>query len=55
MAWRAGAHPAGVAAIRQAAATVQAEKAWLELPKGAWLPQPEAETLGRQGSDALAR
>jgi DNA-binding transcriptional LysR family regulator len=47
IAWRPGAHPAGLAAIRQAAATLRAQHAWLELPAGAWLPQPEADAFGR--------
>jgi DNA-binding transcriptional LysR family regulator len=42
MAWRPGSHPAGLAAIREAAATLAQEKRWLELPEHAWLPEPEA-------------
>jgi DNA-binding transcriptional LysR family regulator len=47
IAWRLGSHPAGLTAIRQAAATLRAEHDWLELPARAWLPRPEADTLGR--------
>jgi len=42
MAWRAGSHPAGLAAIRAAATDLSRELGWLELPDGAWLPEPEA-------------
>jgi DNA-binding transcriptional LysR family regulator len=42
MAWRAGSHPAGLAAIRGAATALNRELGWLELPDGAWLPEPEA-------------
>ena len=44
MVWRPGAHPAGLAAIRQAAATIGQAGGWLELPAGAWLPEPEASS-----------
>ena len=44
IAWRAGSHPAGLAAIREAAATLRAGSGWHELPTGAWLPRPEADT-----------
>jgi DNA-binding transcriptional LysR family regulator len=42
MAWRPGSHPAGLAAIREAATTLGREHRWLELPDDAWLPEPEA-------------
>ena len=42
MAWRPGAHPAGLAAIREAATTMARDNEWLTLPEGAWLPEPEA-------------
>lgn len=42
MAWRGGSHPAGLAAIREAAVTLGRENGWLELPEHAWLPDPEA-------------
>jgi DNA-binding transcriptional LysR family regulator len=45
MVWRPGSHPAGLAAIREAATTLGRERGWLELPEHAWLPEPEA-TLG---------
>jgi DNA-binding transcriptional LysR family regulator len=47
IAWRAGSHPAGLTAIREAAATLRAEHAWLELPANAWLPLPEADAARR--------
>ena len=42
LAWRAGAHPAGLAAIREAAASIAAADRWVTLPSNAWLPDPEA-------------
>ena len=42
MAWRAGSHPAGLAAIREAATAIGEAERWLELPDDAWLPEPEA-------------
>ena len=42
IAWRPGAHPAGLAAIREAAASIAAAEGWLTLPSNAWLPEPEA-------------
>jgi DNA-binding transcriptional LysR family regulator len=47
MAWRPGAHPAGLAAIRDAGRTMARANDWLTLPDGAWLPEPEASRLGR--------
>jgi DNA-binding transcriptional LysR family regulator len=47
MAWRPGSHPAGLAAIRVAASAIARDEAWLELPDGAWLPEPEASRIGR--------
>jgi hypothetical protein len=47
MAWRPGAHPAGLAALREAARTIGRANDWLELPEGAWLPEPEASAVGR--------
>jgi DNA-binding transcriptional LysR family regulator len=41
MAWRPGSHPAGLAAIRDAASTLGRERGWLDLPGQAWLPEPE--------------
>ena len=50
MAWRPGSHPAGLAALRQAAATIDQAGDWLGLPSDAWLPAPEAASLsGRAG------
>jgi hypothetical protein len=46
MAWRPGAHPAGLAAIRQAAAALARDRGWTDLPEGAWLPEPEASARG---------
>ena len=40
MAWRPGSHPAGLAAVRQAATDLGRARGWLELPDGAWLPEP---------------
>jgi DNA-binding transcriptional LysR family regulator len=45
MAWRSGSHPAGLAAIREAATTLSQANGWLELPEHAWLPEPEASAL----------
>jgi DNA-binding transcriptional LysR family regulator len=42
MAWRAGSHPVGLAAIRDAARVIAESEAWRTLPEGAWLPEPEA-------------
>jgi DNA-binding transcriptional LysR family regulator len=42
MVWRPGSHPAGFAAIREAASTLGRERGWLERPADAWLPEPEA-------------
>lgn len=47
MVWRPGAHPAGLAAIRGAAAAMARDNDWLTLPDGAWLPEPEASRLAR--------
>ena len=41
MAWRPGSHPAGLAAVREAAATLARAHGWLDLPGDAWLPEPE--------------
>ena len=46
MAWRTGAHPDGLAAIRDAASVIAEAEGWLELPEDAWLPAPEASRLG---------
>ena len=45
LAWRAGSHPAGLAAVRESATTLSRERRWLELPEHAWLPEPDA-TIG---------
>ncbi len=47
MASRAGSHPAGVVAVREAATTLRDEHGWLDLPEGAWLPEPEASMRAR--------
>ena len=44
MVWRAGAHPAGLAALREAAMTLGRKNGWFELPENAWLPEPERTT-----------
>lgn len=44
-AWRQGSHPAGVAALRAAAQALREEHGWLDLPDGAWLPEPEASAM----------
>ncbi len=53
MAWRRGSHPAGLAAIRQAASTLSRENRWLELPEDAWLPEPEAAAPRATGGRAV--
>jgi DNA-binding transcriptional LysR family regulator len=45
LAWRPGSHPAGLAAIREAATTLAQAEGWLDLPDGAWLPEPEASAI----------
>jgi DNA-binding transcriptional LysR family regulator len=50
IAWRAGAHPAGLAALRESATRLREERRWLELPDGAWLPEPEASTIAERPS-----
>ena len=45
IAWRAGSHPSGLTAIRDAAAATRDAGRWLELPADAWLPEPEASLL----------
>jgi hypothetical protein len=44
MVWRSGSHPAGLAAIRDAATTLGRDGGWLDLPDDAWLPEPEASS-----------
>jgi hypothetical protein len=56
MAWRPGSHPAGLAAIRQAATMLGRGQGWLELPEHAWLPEPEASAPRRRsGTDRSPR
>jgi hypothetical protein len=53
LAWRPGSHPAGLAAIRSAAARISADEGWLALPPDAWLPEPEASAArARWGSSS---
>ena len=40
--WRPGAHPTGVSAVRAAAQALGRTEGWLDLPQGAWLPEPES-------------
>ena len=47
MAWRPGAHPDGLAAIRDEATALSADEGWLDLPNDAWLPEPEASRARR--------
>jgi DNA-binding transcriptional LysR family regulator len=47
MAWRAGAHPTGLAALTGAARTIARDEGWLDLPDDAWLPEPEASRRDR--------
>ena len=55
MVWRGGTHPAGLAAVREAAASLGEELRWLELAPSAWLPEPEASSVPRSGSrEAMA-
>ncbi len=49
MAWRPGSHPAGLSAIREAATEIALDAGWLDLPEGAWLPEPEASRPPRRG------
>ena len=35
----------GLAAIREAATALRADRGWLELPDSVWLPEPEASAL----------
>ena len=44
--WRPGLAPQVVTTIRAAVASVTAHEDWLELPRGAWLPEPEASSIG---------
>jgi DNA-binding transcriptional LysR family regulator len=45
MAWRPGSHPTGLAAVREASTMIGRELGWLEVPDGAWLPEPEASEV----------
>ena len=47
--WRRGLEPAVLRAITRAAAALDAERGWLALPKGAWLPEPEASSTFHGG------
>ena len=49
--WRSGLQPRILAPVETAAADLAAEGGWLELPDGAWLPEPEASRglRGRAG------
>ncbi|MBW5482733.1 LysR family transcriptional regulator [Streptomyces bambusae] len=51
MVWRRGVRHPGLAALRTAAAELAAVRGWLDVPEGAWLPEPEREPLtsGRPG------
>jgi len=40
--WRRGLAAGAVRAVTRAAAALGADDGWLDLPKGAWLPEPEA-------------
>ena len=46
MAWHAGSHRGGLAAIGDAASVLGNEEGWLRLPDDAWLPEPERSSLG---------
>jgi DNA-binding transcriptional LysR family regulator len=55
MVWRAGSHPAGLAAIRAAATALAEERGWLDLADDAWLPEPEATMRVRRATAASPR
>jgi DNA-binding transcriptional LysR family regulator len=45
MIWRRGIEAGALGAITKATAALGAELGWLALPKGAWLPEPEASSI----------
>jgi DNA-binding transcriptional LysR family regulator len=48
--WRRGTNPAALTAMREAAAFISEDLRWTELPEAAWLPEPEASSLGAERS-----
>ena len=55
MAWRPGSHPAGLAAIREAATGLGRSEGWLAPRGDAWLPEPEASLRRSRGRDEPLR
>jgi DNA-binding transcriptional LysR family regulator len=51
---RAGERASGILALRTAAAWTAAEERWLDLPRHAWLPQPESTRLERSELTTVA-
>jgi DNA-binding transcriptional LysR family regulator len=51
--WRSGLQPRILAPVESAAADLAAKGGWLELPEGAWLPEPEASRGLRSRTGAL--
>ena len=49
LAWRAGSHRPGLAAIREAAASIRDARGWLRRPDDAWLPEPETSLTALPG------
>jgi hypothetical protein len=53
MIWRTGTNEAGLEALSKAADRLAAAGQWLTAaPDGAWLPEPEATSLGAQPQGA---
>jgi len=52
---RRDAHPAGIGAVEAAARRLEHDEAWLTVPEGAWLPEPERVRLSHDGSGSPIR
>ncbi|MCP9945670.1 LysR family transcriptional regulator [Streptomyces somaliensis] len=50
--WRGGLEHPGLDALRLAAARLAAEEGWLAVPRGAWLPEPDATLMRAPGRGA---
>jgi DNA-binding transcriptional LysR family regulator len=48
MVYRRSAHAGAIAALEAAAAQFARDEGWLDVPAGAWLPEPEATNLARE-------